>query len=120
MNHEITLSEAVAMTTRFRSYKESILKTEYQNEDILPVCETFEKLSVEALLSQGGATHLRIYYGMDSEYKVHAILVGADSTGADILPEENSNLLQDPTGVILEDAQRCPPYCPPTSPLNDD
>jgi hypothetical protein len=117
MNHEISLSTAVGMTTRYRSYKESVLKTEYQDTDMLPVCETFEKASVAAVLNQTTATHLRAYYSMDDNLKVHLVLVAADANGADILPSDDPEA--DP-GTILEDGQRCPPYCPPSSPLNDD
>jgi hypothetical protein len=117
MNHEISLATAVEMTTRYRSYRESILQQEYQEQDILPVCETFEKASVMAVLNQSTATHLRAYYGMDANLKVHVVLVGANEEGEDIIPVESTE--SDP-GTILEDAQRCPPYCPPPSPLNDD
>lgn len=106
------------MTTRFRSNKNTVLATAYQNQDVIPNCETFDKESIESVLQQDGCTGFRIYYGMDENLKIHAILVGVNDNGADILPVENSLLEEDPTGVILEEGQRCPPYCPPTSPLN--
>lgn len=122
MNHEISFETAIEMTSRYRSNRDTVLKEEYQQGAILPICETFDKASIEALLSQTGAASLRVYYGMDSGLKLHAILVAADESDEDILPKTatNNNLNESEEGLILEDAQRCPPYCPPTSPLNDD
>jgi len=112
MSHEISLESAVDMTTRFRQNRESIITTEYQQSDILAICETFDKDAIKQLLDQQDCVSFRIYYGMDADLKVHAILVGANSSGEDILPSQN-----DPA-VILEDGQRCPHYCPPASVLN--
>ena len=119
-NHSISLSQAVEMTARFRSNRNTVLETEYQNEDILPLCETFSKSSIEGLLAQEGCEGFRIYYGMDENLKIHAILVAVNGNNADILPLQNALTEQDPEGTILEDGQRCPPYCPPSSPLNTD
>jgi hypothetical protein len=110
--HNIPLETAVEMTTRFRDNRNSILQETYQNEDILPLCETFSKSAIEDLLSQDGCDGFRIYYGMDENLKIHAILVGVNGDDEDILEIEEAE------GVILEDGQRCPPSCPPTSPLN--
>ena len=119
MDHQISLNDAAAMTARYRTNKDSILKTEYQELDLLPLCESFSIASVAAIFEQPDVTKLRVYYGMDSNYKIHAVLVGVDSNDADILPASATSLTET-EGVILEDAQRCPPYCPPKSALNDD
>lgn len=113
MNHEISLQDAVTMTSRYRENKESILNSG-QPADTLAICETFSADSIKQLLDQQGCEHFRIYYGMDENLKVHAILVGANEEGQDIL---TSGLNEDP-GVILEDGQRCPHLCPPASVLN--
>jgi hypothetical protein len=118
--HVISLSTAIAMTSRFRNNKNTILSSSYQNQDVIPNCETFDKESIETVLNQEGCVAFRVYYGMDENLKIHAILVGVNGNGADILPVESSLLEEEPEGVILEEGQRCPPYCPPTSPLNDD
>ena len=115
MTHEISLADAATMTSRYRDNSNNILAETYQDQAILPQCETFGKDSVLALMGQDGVAGLRVYYGMDSNLKVHAILVGVDEQGADIIPTTNND-----EGVILEDAQRCPPACPPASPLNED
>lgn len=119
MDHQISLNDAATMTARYRANRDSILKTDLSGLDVLPVCETFTASSVSAILEQEGVERVRVYYGMDSNNKVHAVLVGADSEGADILPESPTSTMET-QGVILEDAQRCPPHCPPESPLNED
>lgn len=118
-NHQIPLSTAIEMTERFRSNRNNILAAAYNDLDLLPLCETFSKSAVDTILEQAGCEGLRIYYGMDENLKIHAILVGVNGNNADILPMESA-LTTDPPGTILEDGQRCPPFCPPTSPLNDD
>lgn len=118
--HFISLDTAVAMTARFRANRNNVLKPEYHNSDIVANCETFSKSAVETLLQQTGCTGFRIYYGMDEDLKIHAILVGVNSNDADILPLQGGLVAEDPDGTILEEGQRCPPYCPPTSPLNTD
>ncbi len=39
--HFISLDEAKKMTKKFREEKEKVVKDEYKNKDILPICETF-------------------------------------------------------------------------------
>ena len=109
-NHRIALSTAIAMTRRYRANRPANF----------PICETFESGVISALLSETGCQYLRIYYGMDEDNAVHAILVGADVQNADLLPAGDADTESD-TGVnpqILEDGYRCPHTCPPTSQLN--
>jgi hypothetical protein len=114
MSQFITLREGVTMTTTFMGKKETILSNVYQNQDILPVSETFDKSTVEAILAQDGCVKLRIYYGMDEGSKVHAILVGVDEDDTDMLPSGED----DPNTQIAENAQRCPTDCGTNSPFN--
>jgi hypothetical protein len=79
--------------------------------------ETFNIEDVNTLLAATGAAGIRIYYGMDENYNVHAILVAVDEEANDILPEENASITSDPI-VIIEQGIRCPPTCPDNSPLN--
>ena len=120
MSQFISLATAIEMTSLYRNQKENILKTDYQGQNILCTCETFDKSVVEALISQTGCQQLRIYFGMKEDFTVHSILVGVDGNGADILPPQNATLStsDDDDEMIAEDAMRCPPLCPPTSPLN--
>lgn len=117
MSQLINLAEASAMTERHRHNREAILATQFQHKNILPICETFDRAVADRLLAQAGCTGLRIYYGMDEDLKLHAILVGVAEDGSDLLTGD------DPNGpgnedIIGENANRCPPLCPPPSPLN--
>lgn len=117
--HSISLELAIEMTTRFRNEKDNILLDQYRESDILPICETYDKDAVMKLLLQPSCESFRIYYGMDADLKLHAILVGADANGADILTGLTEPSLSDEEpGVLLEDGARCPHDCPPESPLN--
>lgn len=115
-SHEISLQTAIDMTTLYRTYRETILASNYQNQDILPISETFNRDAIDKLLSESNCAGLRIYYSMDENKKVHAILVGVNSSNEDILPVNSLNEAEEL--IILEEGQRCPPSCPPSSDLN--
>ncbi|HEU4472194.1 MAG TPA: hypothetical protein VFR58_13975 [Flavisolibacter sp.] len=121
-NHFISLDEAIAMTTRYRADKASILSEPYKKTGILPVCETFDRAAIEILLSHRACTGMRIYMAMDEREVVKMVLVGVDAEGNDILPQEQTGTMKymEETGgaVILENGIRCPDHCPPSSPLN--
>jgi hypothetical protein len=109
-NHQISLQQAIDMTTRFRANRPANF----------PVCETFELSAVQQLLAANGCTYLRIYLGMKENNEVDVILVAADADGADILPaaDATSSALTTGDPTLLEDGYRCPPNCPKLSPLN--
>jgi hypothetical protein len=110
MEHQISLAEAIDLTTRYRNNPLTDL----------PLCETFDKTSVTALLAQAGSHSLRIYLGRKEDDSVCSVLVAADAEGQDILPAPQLSAPADEDeGIILEDAFRCPPACPPPSPLNE-
>jgi hypothetical protein len=113
MSHSITTDEAAIMTRRYRKYREIILSPAEKGRDILPISETFDKKSIERLLSDQHCTALRIYYGMDEERKVHAILVGSNANDEDILPQDGGE------NQLIERGVRCPPQCPEPSELNE-
>ncbi|MCU0322079.1 MAG: hypothetical protein MUE72_06640 [Chitinophagaceae bacterium] len=117
-SHSISLEKAVEMTTLYRENKNVILKEQYQFTDILALNETFNKEAIIALLQQETCVAFRIYYGMSEDLKVHAILVGVNEKGEDILPATSSRGVTEGDGEILEESARCPIYCPPPSPLN--
>lgn len=112
MNHEIPLSEAVDMTKRFRQLRPVVVNPEFQDKDILATCETFDRAAFDRLLALNDCTRIRVYYGMTEDMKMHAIFVGVDSDGRDILPGEGSE------GLIMDQGDRCPTQCPPASALN--
>jgi hypothetical protein len=114
MSEFIGLTEATLMTRDFKTNREIILGTIYQNQDLLPFNETFDKDQVISMLNNSGCVGMRIYYGMDTGKKVHALLVGVDSENKDILPEND-----EAGNFILERSNRVPPGPnPPSSPLN--
>lgn len=109
INHEISLQKAIDMTTLYRANKPANF----------PLSETFDRDAIERLLSTDGCTSVRIYYGMQENMDVDAILVAANADNEDILPNTTSASTTGTDGVILEDGLRCPEACPPTSPLNN-
>jgi len=114
--HFISLQQAVDMTSAYRAEKETILATAFQNSDILPLSETFNRAAFDALLSIENCAAIRIYYGMDENNKVHAVIVAVNDSNEDIIPE--SFIENDES--IVEEGQRCPDLCPPSSALNED
>ena len=105
--HSISLEEAIQLTTNFQADRPSDM----------PICETFERESVLKLLNTEGAKKFRIYYGKKQNGEICAVLVAADESGEDILPEQNK-ANDDDESLILEESYRCPYLCPPESPLN--
>lgn len=108
------------MTTRYRQNRETILAASYQNQNILPLSETFDRAAFDALLAKTGCTRLRIYYGMDEDKKLHAIIVAVDDQNEDMLSQSAALTAEDEEEDLLERGFRCPDDCPPDSPLNTD
>lgn len=117
MDHFISLDQAIQMTTAFRENRDKFLAPDYQGAEYLPNAETFDRAAFDKILSTPGCTRLRIYYGMDNELKVHAIIVGVNEENEDILPDAGATVTEDDGGDIIEVGQRCPPECT-VSPLN--
>lgn len=119
-NHRISLARAKEMINIYQNSKDRILNSDARGKEILPDHETFGREAIEALIAQPQFQGLRIYYSMDEEQKIHAILVAVDSEGhnpitknTEARPTENSSSDPDDDEVILEEALRCPPVCPP-------
>jgi hypothetical protein len=117
-NNLITLDAAINMTALYRREMNTILDYPFMDQNILPICETFNRAAFDTLLAETGCTAVRIYYGMSDDLKVHAIVVGVNSDNEDILPAVALTEMSDTDPVIIEEAFRCPDYCPPKSPLN--
>lgn len=122
-NHSISLQKAIEMTTLYRDQKENILKPEFQQTGILAIAETFSRDAFDTLLSEAGCESLRIYYGMNEDLSIHAIIVAVNADGEDILPPEivtasNSETVQSVPPIIVEEGIKCPPHCGVTSLLN--
>lgn len=112
INHEISLEEAIKMTTRFRTEIQSMFKPEIAAIGVLPISETFNKSIFEDLVMQPGCVAVRAYFGMDSNNQVRLLFVGVDDNNNDILASTDEQ-----AGYIFEYGQRCPPICA-ASPLN--
>jgi len=113
----ISLQEAIEMTTRYRQNKASVIDPAYSGNDILSICDTFNKAAIETLLAKTDCTAIRLYYGMNADLQVRPILVAVNKDNEDMLPPNTEDI----TTVgddIVDDTVRCPPWCPPPSSLN--
>jgi len=116
--HSIGLDEAKKMTKKFREQKDNIMKEEHKGKHLIPFCESFDRAPFEQLLQREDCKGVRIYYGMkDTDQRVHAIIVGIDADGKDILPVEG-NVMDGLEPIIIEDGKTCPDFCPTGSGLN--
>jgi hypothetical protein len=118
-NHSVSLDEAKKMTKKFREEKDKIVKDEYKDKHLLPICESFDRAAFDKLLQREDCKGVRIYYGMKADdQRLHAIIVGFDGEGKDILP--TAGIAMDATDpIIVDNGQTCPVYCPPPSYLNE-
>jgi hypothetical protein len=115
--HLISLDEAKKMTKKFRDDKDKIMKDEYKGKHLLPNCESFDRAAFDALLQREDCRGVRIYYGMkQDDDRIHAIIVGFDEEGRDILPVEGV-AMDNTQPPIIEEGLPCPNYCPPDSGL---
>jgi hypothetical protein len=121
-SHRIPLDQAKAMVVRYAEKKNMILNPDAVSQNALPISETFRKDAIIEFLSKDIVHAIRIYYGMSDDLLVHAIIVGVDKDGNDILPNSpvghpGHGHPHPPgggeDGEIFEDAARCPTYCPP-------
>ena len=111
----ITLKQAIEMTTRYRQNKSSVISSSYSGQDIVAICDKFDRNIFDKILAKPGCVAIRIYYGMDENLKIHPIIVPVNSKDEDILPSSESGEVEE----IGDDSLRCPPYCPVPSPLNE-
>ena len=99
----ITLDQAKSYTKKYRDQLKEMLTTEYQGA--LSYCETFDADAVRTLLDQKGCVGFRVYYGLNNDNQVCAIMVGVNDKNEDILNGYDS--------VILDNSTKCPKVCPP-------
>jgi hypothetical protein len=112
----ISLEKFLTMKKLYAANSQTILQPQFQNKEILVTSETFNLDLAVAITDVTGAAGFRIYYGMSTDLKVHAMLIAVDKDGNDILPPAmNANLgvqtLTAGGGVAGEEGQRCPPGC---------
>jgi hypothetical protein len=90
MNNRIDLAKAKKMISHFRNNKAKVINPGYSGRHILLDCETFDRAAFDQMLKQKRCEKVRIYYGMDDNMQIHAIIVGVDAEGKDILPQQNA------------------------------
>ncbi len=117
MSHQISLQQAIELTTRYRNEKEQILKPEYAGKNILATSETYNRSAFEELLNQPGCVKIRAYFGMDEDKNIKLLFVGANEKNENLLPEA-AEALAGGGATIQDSGQRCPPICPPSNPLD--
>ena len=117
-NHFITIDEAKKMTKKFKEQKDVIVKDEFKGKHLIPHCESFDRIAFDKLLQREDCRGVRIYYGMkDEDQRIHAIIVGFDAEGRDILPVRNETMDgTDP--AIIEQGIPCPNSCPSSGSLD--
>ena len=115
MSNNISLNQAAAMTKLYREQRDNILKDEYQGQNLLLTCETFDRSAFAALIDDPQCVKIRVYFGMTENLQVRAIAVAVNDNDEDILPSD----WVDPTEKIAEDGVTCPNTCPPSSPLSE-
>lgn len=114
----ISIAKAIEMTTRYRENKNAVIAPEYAGKDILSICDTFNKSAIEILLKKSGCAAIRLYYGMDESLTIRPILVAVNEKDEDMLPAISTLENTEPGEDIVDDTLKCPPFCPPPSPLN--
>lgn len=111
----ISLEKAIEMTQRYRQNKNTVIASSHAGKDILANSDKFDRKVFETLLARPNCKAIRVYYGMREDLKICPIVVAVDANDLDILPASSAAEGDD----IGDDTIRCPPICPPPSPLNE-
>lgn len=106
MKNLVSLSDGKLMVKTYLENKSKVIP----NESTLPNTETFDSDAFVELLKQPDCVKIRLYYGMNENLEIRAIIVGVDSNGNEIYIE-NKGLNEANELYVIEDGQACPPYC---------
>ena len=112
------------MTTKYRENMEAILDPAYRDQNILPICESFDRDSFDKVLAQPGCMGLRMYLGMDDRLEIKFVIVGVNAEGHDMIngtlgkTAARTQDAQEEEDLIIDQGLRCPTNCPPSSSLN--
>ena len=109
-NHFIDLKRAIELTSIYRNNKGSMVTPDFSES--LHISETVDAAAIKAILDQPGCVKFRSYFGMDEEKKICLIFVGLNANDEDMVEGVFAK------GLIVDDTIKCPPFCPPKSPLN--
>lgn len=91
---QITIEEAIEMTTAYREANPNKTKAHF-----------FGKAILEQILNQDGCEGIRMYYGIDIDGEKQLVLVGVTEEGLDLME------------LCVDRSYPCPDYCDSTSPL---
>lgn len=86
----ITLQEATALTTRFRSQRPSPTVLGWG----------FSRPAIDAVLSTAGCAGIRVYRALSEKGEEQVVIVAIDANGKDLV-----------SGAIAERGWPCPPIC---------
>jgi hypothetical protein len=110
----IPLERAKKLTGFYKEERGRLINPSIAKKDVIPYSETFDRSAIDLLLKLEGCVGIRIYQGLDEEFKLHSIIVGVNEKGEDlIIPDSTEG--GEPAeggGFVVEDAVRCPPNCP--------
>jgi hypothetical protein len=109
-DHFIDLKRAIELTSIYRNNKASMVTPDFSES--LHISETVDGSAIKAILDQPGCVKFRSYFGMDVEKKICLIFVGVNANDEDMVDGVFAN------GLIIDETAKCPPVCPPVSPLN--
>jgi hypothetical protein len=106
MKNLVPLADGKEMVKTYLENKKKVIL----NDSTLPNTETFDSDAFVELLKQPDCVKIRLYYGMKENLEICAIIVGVDSNGNEIYVE-NKGLNGIEETYVIEDGQKCPPYC---------
>jgi hypothetical protein len=95
--HEISLTEAAAMT---KNYRDTISTGD-------TIASYIGKSDLQDMLNQAECVGARIYYGLSTTGGKELVLVGVDASGNDLYE-----------GILLDRVFKCPQDCSTANPLN--
>ena len=115
----ISLDKAKKLTGFFKKERGRLVNPGVPFKDVIPYSETFDRSAIDRLLNLEGCVGIRIYNGLDEEFKLHSIIVGVNDKGEDlVIPGTTEGADTEEGGLVVEDGVRCPPTCPDTTLLN--
>lgn len=96
-NHNISLTEAAALTKNFRDTV----------SNGATIAHFIGKTALQALLNQSETVGVRLYYGLKSDGSKELVATGVDGNGDDQYQ-----------GILLDRTIKCPQECSAANPLN--
>ena len=103
--HDLPLNEALAMTDKLSTMRDSMLIASLRGKNVIPISETFNLAALDEILCQPNTVAIRSYLGMDNENKLRIIFVGVNPNGEDIISSKGT-VVDNPK--IAEKGQRYP------------